>query len=456
MLDITKLLGKAQESFDKRNYDYAIDLTRQIIDLDQSNARARQILRTSTLKSAEMKGQLPGKITAALKGFIPSVMIIMYKFLVQNPVKLLSASETYLARNPTGLWGRQTIGLTLKNLNYFDSAINEFEGILTLNPRHLFSAKILGELYRLKKDMKKSQYYYQLALSINPTDPDAPRALKDLSALTSLSEGWATAKSTHDVIRDKTGATALEQDSQLTRTENIDEEIQQLKEQANQIMDNQEKVKSLKKIAELYLQKKDYDGAEESYRQAARLAPSDASLEMKIGDIKLLSLDHRINEIQKQLAHQPGDLKLQPELQALQQTKKQFQVEEYQRRVKAHPTDLAVHFQSGVALYTTGQIEEAIAEFQKTVSDPKRKVDSFNYLGCCFLHKKHFDLAITQFNKALESGVLTSVQVKNIRYNLARAYEQAGQRAQALTEYKKIIEVDINYKDAAKKVEQLK
>ncbi len=455
MLDTAKLFTKAQEAFNKRNYDYAIDLARQIIDLKPDDAPARQMVRNSTFKSVELKGKLPGKVAGALFGLIPSILMLIFKVL-KKPHKVLPAAESYLAKNPAGIWGRRMMGMALKDMNYIDSAILEFEGILTLNPREFSAAKALGELYHLKKDIKKSQRYYQLVLSIKPDDAEAPRALKNLAALTSLGQGWSQAKNARDMIRDKSTASSLEEASQLTGAGGVAGEIQRLQELVKQKPDNPQNVKHLKKIGELYLRSRDYVKAEAAYRQASQLSPADASLSMKIGDIKLLVFDKQLKEIRKKLTAQPQDAQLQQNFKKIQQTKRQFQVEEYRRRVKAHPTDLSLHFQLGVALYVIGQVDSAASEFQNTIRDPKRRMDSYNYLGCCFMLKKHFDLAVTQFQKALAGELITPDQDKNIRYNLARTFEQSGDKTRAVTEYKKIMEIDINYKDVTKKVEQLR
>ena len=45
---------------------------------------------------------------------------------------------------------------------------------------------------------------------------------------------------------------------------------------------------------------------------------------------------------------------------------------------------------------------------------------------------------------------------KEVTYNLAFVLEKAGQKAKAASEYEKIVEVDIGYKDAMKRMEALK
>ncbi len=64
------------------------------------------------------------------------------------------------------------------------------------------------------------------------------------------------------------------------------------------------------------------------------------------------------------------------------------------------------------------------------------------------------DMAIKQFQKALgiNPGIMDN-EAKQIHYRLGLLYEKMGERDQALSEYKKIYEVDISYKDIAQKIE---
>ena len=43
---------------------------------------------------------------------------------------------------------------------------------------------------------------------------------------------------------------------------------------------------------------------------------------------------------------------------------------------------------------------------------------------------------------------------KEVAYNLGLAYESTNQKEKAIAEYKKIFEVDIDYQDVAKKIQQ--
>ncbi len=64
-----------------------------------------------------------------------------------------------------------------------------------------------------------------------------------------------------------------------------------------------------------------------------------------------------------------------------------------------------------------------------------------------------YDVALSQFEKAMEGKAVFDDQKKEIVYLLASVYEQQGKHELAEAHYKSIYEVDISYRDVAEKVE---
>ncbi|MBI5778597.1 MAG: tetratricopeptide repeat protein [Planctomycetes bacterium] len=455
MVDTDKLSAKAQEALDKRNYDYAVDLAGQILEFNPSNAQARKILRASLVGKCEIQKTIPSPYLAFITGLIPVIKIYLFS-LLKKYGQVLTAGEEFLSRNPYSVWGRLIVGTALENLNYTDSAIEEFEALVALNPRDVKAVKSLGELYRLKNDIKKAVHFYQMASSLKPSDLQTTRALKDLAALTTLNEGgWSTAKSSRDIVKDTKNAQELEKETQFVKDSDVPQEISRLKGIVGQNPQNPDNVRFLKKIGELQSRQKNFTGALATYEQALKLTPSDGSLAMKIGDIKVQLFDERIRDLQHKLKSEPGSQPLKESLAKAQQEKNTFRIEEYRQRVQLYPTNLIYRYQLGRAFYDTKMFDEAVAEFQASLRDHKLRTDSLNYLGLCFIAKKLYDMAIGQFTKALDSGVLTNDYTKAVRYNLGLAYEYNQNREQAISEYKKIMEVDINYRDVSDRVNKL-
>jgi tetratricopeptide (TPR) repeat protein len=125
--------------------------------------------------------------------------------------------------------------------------------------------------------------------------------------------------------------------------------------------------------------------------------------------------------------------------------------------VKNYPTDLAAKYDYAVRLAKNKQYNEAIPLFQEAQRDPRRKIAAMNHVGVCFFKKGWLDDAIDVFTQAMNSYELKEdATAKELRYNLARAYEEQGEIQKALDVYRKIAQIDFAYKDVSQRVDRLR
>ena len=68
-MDFSKHLSKAEEALKRRNFDYAIELYRQLIDLDPDLGEARGGLRRAL--KAKHERQSGGRLLRAVGGAVP-------------------------------------------------------------------------------------------------------------------------------------------------------------------------------------------------------------------------------------------------------------------------------------------------------------------------------------------------------------------------------------------------
>ena len=100
---------------------------------------------------------------------------------------------------------------------------------------------------------------------------------------------------------------------------------------------------------------------------------------------------------------------------------------------------------------------EAIPLFQEAQKDPRRKISSMDKVGYCFFMKGWYADAIDVFTQAIEAYEIKDDAVaKELRYNLARAYEEQGEKERALEIYRKIAQLDFCYKDVGERVDKLR
>ncbi|MEW5979180.1 MAG: tetratricopeptide repeat protein [Acidobacteriota bacterium] len=124
--------------------------------------------------------------------------------------------------------------------------------------------------------------------------------------------------------------------------------------------------------------------------------------------------------------------------------------------------DYETHYNLGIAFKEMGLLEEAIAEFQKALKgqSPDGSGEEFvrccNMLGLCFVEKGLPQVGVKWFSKALASPGCDEETYQALRYYLACAYEQAGNHKAALEAFLDVYGVNINYRDVAEKIDNLK
>jgi len=118
--------------------------------------------------------------------------------------------------------------------------------------------------------------------------------------------------------------------------------------------------------------------------------------------------------------------------------------------------DYETRYNLGIAYKEMGLVDEAIAEFQLAAKDEKRLLECASMLGICFLEKGMPGLAVKWFEKGLAAPGRGDEEYQALRYDLANALEQAGDRARALSVFTDLYGQDASFRDVAEKVRQLK
>ena len=124
--------------------------------------------------------------------------------------------------------------------------------------------------------------------------------------------------------------------------------------------------------------------------------------------------------------------------------------------------DYETHYNMGTAYKEMDLVDEAIQEFQTSVALVKpadgtsRFLQCCNMLGHCFVQKDMLEAAIMWFKKGLSAPGHSEDEYQALRYELAGAYEGLGDVAQAQQYYTEVYGVDVNYREVAEKLQNLR
>ena len=125
-------------------------------------------------------------------------------------------------------------------------------------------------------------------------------------------------------------------------------------------------------------------------------------------------------------------------------------------------SDYETHYNLGIAFKEMGLLEEAIGEFQKALQGkaPEKGSEDFvkccNMLGLCFQEKGLPQVAVKWFSKGLSSPGRDEETYQALRYDMGCAHLQAGNNKEALETFLDVYSININYRDVAEKIEDLR
>ncbi len=442
-MNVDKLIEKGEDAHKKRNYDYAISIFLEAVAFAPNNRRAREGLRNAALKKHEPA--YPSKFAVAIFG-LGARFGMFFAGLGKkgNPEGYMMACERFLKLDPKNLKVNLALGNTAANAGHTDAAVFAYEVAAEHHPEDVTALKSLGNLLWRKGDIQRAHQAFDRAVRLSPQDQEALKARKNLAAEASLKQtGFETAKSSQELVKDKDAAARIEAETRIFRTaDDLASERAKLEEK---LAGDAENVDLMLDLVEVYQKENALGDAVAMLDRALKFRPTDTALQFQKGDMIIIQFE---DEIRKLTTAGSDAAAKKSEFLA-------FRTEEFERRVKAYHTDLNFRFTLGELRFEKGEVDEAIAEFQQTVRDPKYKSESQLRLGQAFASKGQYDMAVRQFENAMEGQTGMTERVKKIHYSLGDVYEAKGDKAKAKEEFGKVYEVDINFRDVGEGISAL-
>jgi len=124
-------------------------------------------------------------------------------------------------------------------------------------------------------------------------------------------------------------------------------------------------------------------------------------------------------------------------------------------------SDFDTHYQMGIAYQEMGLLEEAIREYQDAIAlvrpndGSRRFFQCANLLGHCFTENKMAHLALTWYQRALETTDLNDDEKQGIWYQLAHAYEAEGDVENAGRYFEQVYAENVDYRDVGERIKKL-
>jgi len=442
-MDLSKHLDNARDAAKRRNFPLAIKIYGQVLQIQPDYGEARAGLRRALFDKAKQKP--PSKVTAVLFGGVHLLVATMSRWFGGHAAAA-RACERYLVHDPLSEAVNLRLGQSLERAGLNRSALAVYAAYAEVEPRCLEACRSAGALFYEQGKVAEALAMYEQALKVDPRDQESLKARKNLAAEGALrNTGIAEAESSRDLIKDKEQQRQFERQDRLQLSaEEIDAELTELEEALQDSPDDRE---LLLRIAKLREMSADLAGALDLLDRLLQLHPGDAELQAQAGDLRIRLQQQMVDKAVKR-----GDEAAAGRARA---ALAEMRTSEARRRLERNPSDTSARFDLGQGLLETGATDEAIAELQHAVKDPRKKTEALFLLGRAFQEKDLAELALGQFAKALDSAG-SGVMAKEALYEMGQICSRIGKRDEAMQHFTRILEQDIGFRDVAEKVEKLR
>ena len=455
-MDAEPLFLRGKEAVDRGDYDYAIMLFRDVLNIDSTHRNSRVALRACEMKKfAARGGGIKAKVEAFFKGAGSLVKMTLFRW---KPQKVMEAGEAYLVNDPTNVYVLVKLAKALEQSSYFEAAADTLEFARQRNPNHVGVLWLLGEVLYALGQYEKSVRCYQAILSLKPNDRAASERSRTVSAESHLKRSHLEeSQSFREQLRDEKTAKALAQADRMVRSsDDVDQDVARHKKA---VEENPNDAEAQMRLGDEFARSDRFAEAEAAYRKAFEIGKKWSARE-KLGDMRLRLLEQAEQQAEKAAEESGRDPASVARAHEAAHKRLEFAIKEFEARRKQHPTEIRLAWQLGQYYFELGgeaAIQQAIQQFQYAVNSVPLKARAQLMLGRCFaLNPKTLDMAKEQFIKAYEGMEDDqSEMAKSLLYELGSACEKMGGKPDALAWYKKIFAVDAGYLDVAKKIQQL-
>ncbi len=442
---------KAQKVAETNNVDYAIDMYLQGLRYSPD------ALEEGHLPLCELALQRQGR-----GGKKPSMVEKMKHLRGKTPLEQMLNAEYLFAKDPEHqpyaeeMLKGAVAGGYKKTANWIANLV--FQTNNTAEKPSVKTYILLKDSYAALGQFDKAVVACQRAARLRPDDGELADEFKNLSAELTMARGkYDQEGDFRKAIKGREEQEKLHAQASVVKTE--DYRITAVEDARKKIAQNPNLPANIFNLADTLSDMED-DRAENdaiSLLENTYQAKKDFSYKQRAGEIRIKQLRRKIREAKACLETNPDDAQIKTTLEQLSGQLNDAELEHYKLSVQNYPTNLAVKYEYALRLVRKKQYDEAIPLFQESQKDPRRKIASMNKIGYCFFMKGWLTDSIDVFTNAIKSHELKDDAAgKELRYNLARAYEEQGDKEKALEIYRKIAQFDFAYKDVSQRVDKLR
>jgi tetratricopeptide (TPR) repeat protein len=296
------------------------------------------------------------------------------------------------------------------------------------------------------------------AIELKPDDDALADELMGLSAQMTVEKGkYGQEGDFRQSIRDREKQEILHSQEGLVKT--AESLAKAVEEARGAVEKNPESPANILKLAEVLFDLRTDEGNEEAFEilQDALDRTKDFIFKRREGELRIKELKRDVLAAKAAAQAEPENEELKDKLIESLERFAETELQHYRLCIENYPTDLRMKYEYGFRLLINKEYDKAIPLFQEAQREPQCRLAALDKTGLCFFLKGWFVDAIDIFSQALRVCEVRDSDIgKELRYNLARSYEGNKQADKALEVYRKLAQIDFNYKDVNRRVEELR
>jgi tetratricopeptide (TPR) repeat protein len=447
---------RANQVISKGDHDYGIQLLLTCCKIDPANLIYRQTLRQT--EKAKYQNNLRGSSMAFLTTWRTKLRVRKARR-GEDHLRVLEDAEQVLARNPWDVSVQMAMAESFECLGLLDLAVWTLDQTRQKDPQDPKVNRALARLYEQRGNFTQAIALWNLVRKADPRDLEAQHKAKDLAASATIARGRyeeAIARNTGpEAVADET-APEQEAMAQTQPTMPGEERV------AREVAPLRARIQAEPTNPNLYLQLAGvYRKADllEQARAALQegLDPSGNHFEVALAladlDIELFRRDLALTD--EKLRRQPHDAELLHIRARLLKEINSRELDLFRQKADRFPTEMGHHFELGLRLLRAGQVDESIRELQSARSDPRWRGKALVYLGYCFKNRNNWRLAQRNFEDALQNLTVGDEALrKEIMFELAQGYAQAGDLNRAIEQGYELANLDFGFRDIGRLIDE--
>ncbi len=451
LADAMTFFERARKVAETSNFDYAIDMYLEGL------RRAPDVLQ---------QGHIPLHDLALLRqdkgGKKPSMVERTKRLVGKTALARMLNAEYLFARDPSHLPYAQAMlkaaaaGGYKKTAKWIADLL--FQANNAAKKPSLRTYLLLKNSYATIGEFDRALAACQWAVKLKPHDGDLADELKNLSAELAVVRGkYDQEGDFRKSIKNRQAQEKLHAQESVIKTE--DYRISAVEAARKAMAQDPDLPRSIFNLAEVLsdLQTDNAENEAIELLENAYKTKNDFSYKQRAGRIRIKQLKRKVREAKDVLEAHQDDSEVKSGFSELSAQLDSTELEHYRLGVENYPTDLLAKYEYGIRLVRNKQYDDAIPLFQEAQNDPRHKISAMDKIGLCFFMKGWFADAIDVFSQAIDSYEIKDDSVaKELRYNLARAYEEKGDAENALEIYRKIAQLDFGFKDVRQRVDKLR